>query len=1169
MLLGVAPGAYAQSSAEVSGIVTDATGAIVPSAAVTIRETSTNATRQVNANGDGLYEFTNLVPGHYKITSTVAGFAAYSADLDVTVGAAITLNVKLSAGSTNTVVEVTSNEAVQVNTETPEVSQVITSEQVSELPSLTRNPYDFVALSGNISSGDNTASGAAQNGANRGVNFSLNGQRNTGTEILLDGVENIQIFGDGLGVVVPIDDVQEYRVITNNYPAQYGRASGGVVSVATASGTNTFHGRVWEFNRISDLASNTVTNAQEGIAKGVFTRNQFGGAVGGPIVKDKLFFFATTELTRIRSASPTVAVVPSAELLAASAANVQSFFSTYAGATNYSLLSQSTNAQVGAALKQASGIEYSGLSAATPVYNVVQYNAPGDAGGGIPQNTYNITGRVDYNIGQNTQMFFRYVNYNEADQSGSAFSSPYPQYNIAFTNQSTAYLYSLAHEFSSSLSTLSKLSFSRFNQFNSYDTSLQNTPVLIVAPNAKDPVSGKSFQFPGFYDTNPANGGLPYGGPQNTIQWNQDIALTKGHHQFMFGGQLLYIQENSAYGAYAQANEQLGSNLKAGLAAIPTGNLFEFEAAVNPEGKYPCIKNQYTGTYTQTDACSISLPATQPPFARSDRFHDWAVYAQDQLKVSSRFTFDYGVRYEYFGVQHNNNPALDSNFVLGAGTSLPQQIRNGQMYTANTSPVGGLWHPQYGTVSPRLGFAYDLFGNGHSSIRGGYGISYERNFGNVTYNVIQNPPNYAVIVINGTPVTNSDTGPLAGSTGSVILPNTSARWVDQNIRTAQTQFFSLSFDQQVGRASVVSVTYNGARGLHLYDIKNYNGLGSGNSQLGDPISDAAGNINLTRLNYQFSNMNQRGSAGDSYYHALNVQFSTQDIRHSGLSLVANYTFSHATDDLSTTFSETSAGDFALGYTDPFNPSLDHGNSDFDIRQRLVLAPIYRTPSFFRSKGGALAQLFGGYELTGIYTVRTGTPFTMYDSTYDASGYNIPRYNPVTPVTHHTFKTIPVGASNTGNQYQLTSSSTQTAGQALPIDAPFANSFYAPYSIANGISNYGISDWGPYPASMTARNSFRGPGAYNLNVSFSKTFPLYERLNLELRAEAYNVTNHHNLYIQQALNDAFNQNATTDSDGNLLATPIYGSPQIFGSKGGVTGGPNDERRFLQFAGKIHF
>ena len=159
-----------------------------------------------------------------------------------------------------------------------------------------------------------------------------------------------------------------------------------------------------------------------------------------------------------------------------------------------------------------------------------------------------------------------------------------------------------------------------------------------------------------------------------------------------------------------------------------------------------------------------------------------------RYRVTPRLTLNLGVRYEYYGVQHNNNRDLDSNYYYGSGSDYYQQIRNGQVFTTPNSPIDGLWKPQYGTVSPHVGFAYDFFGNGRTSLRGGYGISYERNFGNVTFNVIQNPPSYAVVVLNGSannpiPVTSSNTGPLSGSSGSVPLPRTSLRNVDENIQT--------------------------------------------------------------------------------------------------------------------------------------------------------------------------------------------------------------------------------------------------------------------------------------------------------------------------------------------------------------------------------------------------
>jgi Carboxypeptidase regulatory-like domain len=238
LAFGLTSAARAQAAGDISGTVADPSGAVIPNTKVTLKNTDTNATRSVISDGAGLYSFTNVQSGHYEVSVAPPGFTAYKAAVLVEVGGKYTVNPKLQVSS-NTVVEVTAEEAVQVNTSTPEVSQVITSEQVAQLPSLTRNPYDFVELSGNVSAGDSSASGNGyQNGPStvRGVGFNLNGGRQSGTEILLDGVENISAFTDQVAIRVPIDSVQEYRIVTNNFSPEYGRASGGVVSLVTKTG---------------------------------------------------------------------------------------------------------------------------------------------------------------------------------------------------------------------------------------------------------------------------------------------------------------------------------------------------------------------------------------------------------------------------------------------------------------------------------------------------------------------------------------------------------------------------------------------------------------------------------------------------------------------------------------------------------------------------------------------------------------------------------------------------------------------------------------------------------------------------------------------------------------------------------------------------------------------
>ena len=600
--------------------------------------------------------------------------------------------------------------------------------------------------------------------------------------------------------------------------------------------------------------------------------------------------------------------------------------------------------------------------------------APADAGGDEPQNTYDLVGRVDYDLSPNTQLFFRYGRENLVQQIGSEFNSPYPQYDVGQALYNNNFLLSVTHNFTANLLTNTKLSFFRYNNPFTYNASLQNVPTLFLFNNAS--VGGTPVNLPGFFDATTGVGGLPSGGPQNTVQIEEDVLWSKGSHTIRYGGQFNYNQMNEFFAAYAQANEQIGTKLGNGLDGFIAGTLTNFQGAVNPAGHFGCAAGPYSsggarGPLVQTPACTLTLPASPPSFARSDRYNDWALYLEDSWRITSRLTINYGTRYEHYGVQHNNHPNLDSNFYYGAGNTYFQRVANGSILTVPNSPIGELWNPSWGTVAPRVGFAYDLFGDGKTALLGGFGISYERNFGNVTFNVIQNPPNYQVVTISGTAITNSNTGPLSGSSGTQPIPTGSVRHVDQNINVAQTQFWGLTLDHQLGAAGVVSVEYNGAHGVHLYDIKNINEVGGGQVYLGqpNPTGCATPTPCFTRPNQFFTNINTRGSQGFSHYNALNLRYQTQDLMHSGLTLVANYTWAHALDNLSTTFSETSSGVNGvgnLGYLDPRNPALDYGNSDFDIRNRIALSPIWATPWFKNGKGWE-RQALGGYGRRRLYS----------------------------------------------------------------------------------------------------------------------------------------------------------------------------------------------------------
>jgi hypothetical protein len=1173
----------------IAGVVKDSTGAVVSDAKVSATQTSTNAEHSTTSNNLGEYRLQNLTPGTYSVVVSKSGFQTYKASLEVSVGGHTTLDASLTVGSGSTVVEVVAGAATEVNTQTQELSQLIDAQQLASLPSLTRNPYDFVAISGNVSNGDSTSNGemAGQELASRGVGFAINGQRESGTEILLDGVENVSVFGASVGENVPLDGVQEYSVITNNFGSEYGRASGGVVNVTTKAGSNGWHGSAWEFNRLAAYTANTYNNVVNDIPKGQYTRNQFGFQAGGPIIKNKLFISGSVEWTRVRSSSTQTQEIFDPAFLAYLPANAQAYFTSFAtGALPTSGVAATVD-QINTASPGFIGLVngVTPIPGGTPVFDTVNFTVPFNAGGGAPQNTYTTVGRIDYNLSDKTQIFFRGANEKDIFLPGTGSYSAYPQFDVGSTNYNQSYLFSVNHTFSATLLTNTKLSFTRFNSFDSYNQTYQSVPdLMFVSP--VDPATGGTIQMPGLFNASePGLGGLPFGGPQDTIQFEHDLSWTKGRHNMKFGGQFTYIQLNVAYGAYAQAVEQLGTNSPDSMSDLlntagnPGGSqLTTFTARVNPNGALPCPQNvwgEFIGTQPDgSNACPASSlvqpPLTSAAYARSYRYKDWALYAQDSFRFTPRLTLNYGLRYEHYGVQHNNHPNLDSNFYFGPGSGIEAQTRSGGVEIADQSSIGQFWKPSWGTLAPRVGFAYDIFGDGKSSLRGGFGISYERNFGNVTYNASFNPPASAVLSTNcpansvgcTVNVTNNDLGPLGLPGPASNLPPVELRMPDPDIHTAQTQFWSLALQREVARNTIVELGYSGAHGVHLYDIENIDQYGAGNLYLGDPLvttPDPATGVPCnvfvnfdtgtgecpSRPNPSYSAINMRGSLGSSSYNALNLKFQTQNLHRTGLSVVANYTWSHSLDDISSTFSDSLQGGSgyigSLGYTNPLDPKLDWGPSDYDVRHRLVVSPIWETP-WYKSGRSFQAEALGGWSLVGIFTARTGVPFNVYDYSYVEIGYTVPRVTLATAPSSYKVSSNPQPDGVLG--------ANSFAGIVLPT----------PANIGSNNPLLGYSDLGPFPASMTGRNTFRGPGAWNLDSAVSKKFRVTERVGMEFRAEGFNIFNHHNMYT-------FTPNLYYSA--GPASTPLTVDELKGGLNNFATGGNNDERRFGQFSLRVSF
>ncbi len=1121
----------------VGGVITDPSGAVVPKAKVLLKSTGTGAERSTVTEDNGTYLFTNVLPGVYTVTVEFTGFAKVERRVQVTVGSRVTQDVALTIGASQQIVEITAEAGVAINTETPAISQVIDTKKLLELPTLTRNPYALAATAGNVSGGDPSG---------RGVGVAINGQRSAGTNILLDGGSNNDEFVAGVGQSIPLDAVQEFSMITNNFSAEYGRASGGIVNVATKSGTNEYHGTAYEFNRVSKLASWGWLDKAQGRdssnnpvnPKQRFTRNQFGYSVGGPVLpslKEKLFFFQSTEWTRVRSASNVTVLVPTPQLIAAANANTQAFFTAFgtlkSGVTAIQTYTKQDFINAAEPLCTAAG-PCAALPNTTPMFTKLNYVVPANSGGGDPQNTYDLVGRVDWIVNNKTTVYGRYALEKGLLFPGTVSNSPYANFDTGQTTTNNNTLVSLSRQWTNRLNTQTKIVLNRLNLQQPHGAS-PPTPTLYFRGSTT-----RVFNFPaalpGYLPFSPGNG-IPFGGPQNVGQLYQDMSYIKGKHQLRFGGSYVYIQDNRVFGAYEDPSQTLsGNTFENGMDRFLNGVLFSFQAAVYPQGKLPCrfsiIAGQPCGQDTlinldtsvpldgipdTTDGLitgseidpsgTLNLPVGQPDFSRSNRYHEFAAYAADSWRIHPRLVLNLGVRWEYYGIQHNKDANKDSNFYDAAiGGDVFSGIRNGGVATVPNSPIHGLWGKDYNNFAPRIGMAWDVFGNGKTSLRGGYGVGYERNFGNVTFNVIQNPPNYGVISLTAgvdvptIPISTNVAGPLAGSTGVKAFPKTSLRNVVSNIRTAYAHLWSLSVEREVLKNLFVEVDYSASKGVKLYSLENPNRPGAGNVYLGDACTVGNPFSCTSRLiNTRYTNINRRGGNASSFHNAMNIRVSSKNIYNTGLVFTANYTWAHSIDNLSTTFSESS-NNFNLGLLDPFNPNVDRGNADFDIRHRFTFAGIWDIP-FAKNMTGPAHYILNGWTIAPILLVETGTPFTMFDC-FDAYFSVCPRMFVHGAVTRK-------GSSSPPPTCAPGTPPVCTPGTFDYIDY---NNVAIQTEYLNSIT--GSSEFGPYPSTMTSRNFFRGPGDWNLNLGVYKTTKINERYSIQIRGEFYNMFNHANAFV---------------------------------------------------------
>lgn len=1060
----------------VTGRVVDSRQESVPNGQMTLRSQNQGFERHALTNLRGEYGFQLIPPGRFTLTAEAAGFAPAAVELEVVAATPIRADLALSVQPLKQSVQVLGEGGISVQTETAGLGRTINPAQMSEFPSLTRSPYDFMAI----------MPGAGPSNDQLGVGIVVNGGRTQSASYLLDGGENNDAFMSAPALDVPLDSVEEFSVQTNHFSAEYGRNSGFIANIVTKSGTNNFHGSLYDYVRNSALAANTFDNNAHGLPRPEFNRNQFGGTLGGPIQRNKLFFFVSVEPILVRSSGPNQFYVPTPQLLAISAPGTQAIFQRYPLPANLSSTDFLSRQVCPFGVDCYSGGGYVTL----PAFAFTTRMGPQNAGAGFPQNTILATGRVDWLLNANTQMFVRY-----AFDSKNEFAAVYQPYSKTLDvpsfsrNQNIAI--NLIRTWTPHVATESRFVYSRV--FGDPDRFGGSSPVVPNPPS------------PSYFILNEGSVTLPvgsesFGGPANTYQFFQTVTWAHEHHTLKFGGQFVQLRDNRTYGigeiAYATF-----------LTAqdFVNGVLNFYSLALNPQGHFP-------GEY-------VDPPFGPPSFTHHFRYNEPALFIEDTWKITPRLTLTAGLRWEYFGVLHSPGAEhpLDSNFYPATSGNVLDQIADGQFLRTMDAPgslQGHFYLPYYQNFAPRLGVAYDLFGDGRTVLRAGAGLFDDRRVGWELFRAALNPPSYSLSLLTDVPMTAAllDNQYAAFPNAPILLDRSDTKPIDTNLRPAYTVSWNATLEHQFTGTFVVAASYLGSSGSRLYSVNNLSRTGSGGlldpgcivtRYAADGTTLGPDYTNCPGLNTEVSSLQMRGNASHSSFEALQLRLDSRRVSSLGIQFGANYTWSHSIDNSSISGISGSISDSGRGFLDAFDPSLDRGSSDFDQRHRFTAYWIWEIPWGRNSHSWQERYLLGGWEISGILSYQNGQPFTIGDSGVPdlTSERTRPRLTGVMPKVEKLVSDAT--AANRFLYLPINQVYDQGTGVCMANTTPFACE---------------ISVNGPF-GDILPRNAFREPGTFYQDTAIMKNFSVpKEGMQLQFRAEFYNLFNHPNLYVNSGTPD---------------------------------------------------
>ena len=1045
---------HAQAVGTIAGTVTDSTGAVVPGASVTITNEGTGQQRTASTDSIGQYTVTLLPIGNYTVAVATKGFTTTaSKNIVLEVQQNRTIDLVLQPETLGTQISVSSQvPQVEVQRSDATLGQIIHTEQVSQLPLNGRNFVQLAFLgTGTVQGRDGgflnkgTSSEVSYRGS---MSLSAQGMRENANDWLLDGIDNNELTAGGVSVLPSIDAIGEFRVLTFNYSAQYGSRGGTTVLVSSKAGTNNFHGSLFEFLRNDHL---DARNFFDGAAKGKYNQNEFGGSLGGPVMKNRTFFFGDFQVNKIRQGLTILSTVPT--VLQRQGIFTESFPGA-AAATVYDPTSLHVDAATGSQIRDPFPNNRIPANKISPIGQAIANFYPAPlftdrlAGNYLSNPVRTIDDylwdlRLDHSFSDNDRFFGRFSRENAAQFSPSGLPGFGAQTTFASTQSFTTHARNVAASETHILSpTIINQFTAGYNRVFNYIQSIgygSNAARVLGIPGA-NLGSSETSQMTNIAVTgfNPVGDRQysPFQGGTNVYHLTDAIDITRGGHSIHTGFTFRAMQENT-----------LGDNCFAGCFAF--NNLFT--AAVNPNGTL----NGATGSAVAS--LLVGFPTTGSRndelngSVRGRRWKEYRGFFQDDWRVRPNLTLNLGLAYD---VTTPLTEAHDrfSNFIVATGKYLIAGQNAGSNIGVNTD---------YSGIEPRFGFAWTPFGQRNLVVRGGYGMFHDVGAQGGTQGPYQNPPYanaYAFISDNLTPVRTLATGfPDNSQPTSPAVYTGDWKSIDPNYKMGRIQQWNLNLEQALGGGTVLTVAYAGTHGTRLME-KNFNF----NSAPPGPYN----NPRALRPYPQYNNILVTDSHGWLKYNSLQVRVERRTAK--GLYLLAAYTYSSA---MTNGLSQEITGDPGVNYY-PLNawPNADKGHAATDLRNSLTLSSVYQLPV---GKGQALLPglhgvgdaILGGWQVNGIFVVHSGFPLGM------------------------TVASNQSGTALTNRPNRVCDGTLSNPTVAKWFDT---SCFVAP---------------APGFLGNSARSVLYGPDQVNLDFSTYKNFRVTEGSSLQFRAEFFNLPNH--------------------------------------------------------------